>query len=72
MLIQDSVFEAVFDGRLIFPPIHAPSKILGTYPPDSSEGSAHELTTDCGYGSASWAVEVAEQYPECEVSLCLL
>ncbi|KAK3940647.1 S-adenosyl-L-methionine-dependent methyltransferase [Diplogelasinospora grovesii] len=22
---------------------------------------------DCGYGSASWAVEVAEQYPDCEV-----
>lgn len=22
---------------------------------------------DCGHGSASWAVDVAEQYPECEV-----
>ncbi|KAJ5599258.1 hypothetical protein N7450_000325 [Penicillium hetheringtonii] len=22
---------------------------------------------DCGHGSASWAVEVAEQYPDCEV-----
>ena len=23
---------------------------------------------DCGYGSGTWAVEVAEQYPDCEVS----
>lgn len=23
---------------------------------------------DCGYGSGAWAVEVAEQYPDCEVS----
>jgi len=22
---------------------------------------------ECGSGSASWAIEVAEQYPECEV-----
>lgn len=22
---------------------------------------------DCGYGCGSWAIEVAEQYPECEV-----
>lgn len=22
---------------------------------------------DCGYGSGSWAVEVAEQYPDCQV-----
>lgn len=22
---------------------------------------------DCGYGSAAWAIEVAEQYPDCEV-----
>jgi hypothetical protein len=22
---------------------------------------------DCGYGSGAWAVEVAEEYPECEV-----
>jgi hypothetical protein len=22
---------------------------------------------DCGYGTASWAIEVAEQHPECEV-----
>lgn len=24
---------------------------------------------DCGYGAASWAVEVAEKYPSCTVSL---
>lgn len=23
---------------------------------------------DCGYGSGAWAVEVAEEYPGCEVS----
>ncbi len=22
---------------------------------------------DCGYGAASWAIEVAEAYPSCEV-----
>ena len=22
---------------------------------------------DCGYGSATWAIEVAETYPDCEV-----
>ena len=29
---------------------------------------------DCGYGTASWAIEVAEAYPDCEVrsSACLL
>ncbi|KAL2046992.1 hypothetical protein N7G274_001010 [Stereocaulon virgatum] len=26
-----------------------------------------ENVLDCGYGSASWAIEVAEQYPDCEV-----
>lgn len=24
---------------------------------------------DCGYGAACWAVDVAEAYPDCEVSL---
>ncbi len=24
---------------------------------------------ECGYGTAAWAVEVAEQYPDCEVSI---
>ena len=24
-------------------------------------------TLDCGYGAGSWAVEAAEQYPNCEV-----
>lgn len=24
---------------------------------------------DCGYGAASWAVEVADSYPECKVNI---
>ena len=24
---------------------------------------------DCGYGAGSWAVQVADQYPNCEVAL---
>lgn len=27
---------------------------------------------DLGYGSGSWAIEVAEQYPECEVGVLFL
>ncbi|KAK0710274.1 S-adenosyl-L-methionine-dependent methyltransferase [Lasiosphaeria miniovina] len=44
------VFEAMFDNRLIFPPVPRPRRIL-----------------DCGYGCGSWAIGVAEQYPNCEV-----
>ena len=44
------VFLQLFDGRLIFPPISRPRRIL-----------------DCGFGSASWAVDVAETYPNCQV-----
>ncbi|KAI9774595.1 MAG: hypothetical protein M1840_002844 [Geoglossum simile] len=44
------MLNKAFDGRLIFPPIPEPKKIL-----------------DCGFGTGSWATEVAEQYPECEV-----
>lgn len=44
------VFNLIFDGRLIFPPITNLRNVL-----------------DCGYGAASWAVEVAETYPDCEV-----
>ncbi|KAH0565898.1 hypothetical protein GP486_000701 [Trichoglossum hirsutum] len=51
---QHKILSKVFDGRLIFPPIVEPKKIL-----------------DCGYGSASWAVEVAEEYPDCEVNEAL-
>lgn len=25
---------------------------------------------DCGHGSGAWVVEVAESYPDCEVSFC--
>jgi ubiquinone/menaquinone biosynthesis C-methylase UbiE len=24
---------------------------------------------DCGYGTASWAIDVAEEFPHCDVSL---
>lgn len=49
---QNRVFNLVFDGRLIFPPVTGPSNVL-----------------DCGYGAASWAVELAESYPDCQASL---
>lgn len=46
------MFNIIFDGRLIFPPLANPKSVL-----------------DCGYGAASWAVEVAESYPDCEVGV---
>ncbi|KAH8889694.1 S-adenosyl-L-methionine-dependent methyltransferase, partial [Thozetella sp. PMI_491] len=49
--LMHGVFSVAFRGRLVFPPIQSPTRIL-----------------DCGYGSASWAVDVAEQYPDCEVT----
>lgn len=45
-----SVFNLLFDGTLIFPPIQNPRRIL-----------------DCGFGTASWAVDVAQAYPNCVV-----
>ncbi|PSS25646.1 hypothetical protein M430DRAFT_48081 [Amorphotheca resinae ATCC 22711] len=48
--IMHDVLSRTFDGRLIFPPLPRPRRIL-----------------DCGYGTASWASEVAEQHPRCEV-----
>jgi len=48
---QNRVFNLIFDGKLIFPPVTNLRNVL-----------------DCGYGAASWAVDVAESYPECEVS----
>ncbi|KAK3176798.1 hypothetical protein OEA41_008123 [Lepraria neglecta] len=47
---QHRVFNLMFDGKLIFPPLTKVENVL-----------------DCGYGSASWAIEVAEEYPDCEV-----
>ncbi|KAF7715969.1 Methyltransferase type 25 domain-containing protein [Penicillium ucsense] len=47
---QQWLFQRIFDGRLIFPPLHRLQRIL-----------------DCGHGAASWAIEVAEQYPDSEV-----
>jgi ubiquinone/menaquinone biosynthesis C-methylase UbiE len=26
-----------------------------------------QMILDCGYGSAAWAVDVAEKYPDCRV-----
>ncbi|KZF25363.1 S-adenosyl-L-methionine-dependent methyltransferase [Xylona heveae TC161] len=49
--LQHNVLNSTFDGRLIFPPVQKPRRIL-----------------DCGYGSGSWASEVAEQHPDCEVT----
>lgn len=49
---QHRIFNLVFDGRLIFPPVTSPKNVL-----------------DCGYGAASWAVELAEVYPDCQASL---
>lgn len=49
---QHRVFNLVFDGRLIFPPVTSPKNVL-----------------DCGYGAASWAMELAESYPDCQASL---
>lgn len=47
---QHRIFNLVFDGRLIFPPVTSLRKVL-----------------DCGYGAASWTVDLAESYPDCEV-----
>lgn len=49
--LQQSIFNLVFDNRLIFPPIRNPRRVL-----------------DCGYGAGNWALEVAERYPDCQVS----
>ena len=49
---QHRVFNLMFDGKLIFPPLTKVENVL-----------------DCGYGSASWAIEVAEEYPDCEVRI---
>lgn len=48
--VEHEVFNALFDGRLVFPPLPALRRVL-----------------DCGFGAASWAIDVAEQFPTCEV-----
>ncbi|KAK1766742.1 S-adenosyl-L-methionine-dependent methyltransferase [Phialemonium atrogriseum] len=48
--IIHNVFNRMFEGRLIFPPMPQLRRVL-----------------ECGFGSASWAIDVAEQYPTCEV-----
>lgn len=45
------VFHILFDKRLIFP---------GPIP-------SPRRILDCGFGSASWAIEVADSHPRCEV-----
>ncbi|CAG8958521.1 hypothetical protein HYFRA_00009836 [Hymenoscyphus fraxineus] len=47
--IQHNLLQRVFEGRLIFPPIARPRRIL-----------------DCGYGTAGWASDVADQNPSCD------
>ncbi|KAI1015067.1 hypothetical protein LB503_003816 [Fusarium chuoi] len=49
--VMHGVLSRLFDGRLIFPPIRSPRRIL-----------------DCGCGPGDWAIEVATQYPDAEVS----
>lgn len=49
------VLSRAFDGRLIFPPVRSPKRIL-----------------DCGCGPGDWAAEVAEQFPDAEVSVLFL
>ena len=48
---QHAVLCKIFDQRLVFPPVAAPSRIL-----------------DCGCGAGDWAVDVANQFPDAEVS----
>jgi hypothetical protein len=45
------VFHILFDKRLIFP----------------SPIPSPRRILDCGFGSASWAIEVADSHPRCEV-----
>jgi ubiquinone/menaquinone biosynthesis C-methylase UbiE len=45
------VFHILFDRRLIFPSPIPPPRRI----------------LDCGFGSASWAIEVADTYERCEV-----
>lgn len=45
------VFHILFDGRYIFP----------------SPIPTPRRILDCGFGSATWAMEVADIYPSCEV-----
>lgn len=52
MEAQNRMFNLVFDGRLVFPPVTGPKNVL-----------------DCGYGAASWAIELAESYPDCQAGL---
>ncbi|OMP88818.1 hypothetical protein BK809_0005539, partial [Diplodia seriata] len=48
---QHQILRYLFEGRLFFPPIQRPTKIL-----------------DCGYGRGNWALEMAQTYPDSEVT----
>ena len=50
---QHHLFDLIFDERLVIPPGYSLPR----------RGNV----LDCGFGGGSWAVEVAENYPECEV-----
>ncbi|RAL16404.1 class I SAM-dependent methyltransferase [Aspergillus homomorphus CBS 101889] len=54
--LQHRVFNKVFNDRLIFPPL-----------PDLESPRIPRRILDCGHGTASWAIEVAEQNPRCEI-----
>ncbi|KAF2094054.1 S-adenosyl-L-methionine-dependent methyltransferase [Rhizodiscina lignyota] len=49
--IQHRVFSALWEGRLFFPPLSYPRRIL-----------------DLGYGQGEWAVAMAEQYENSQVT----
>ncbi|KAK0650642.1 Secondary metabolism regulator laeA [Lasiodiplodia hormozganensis] len=48
---QHQILQYLFEGRLFFPPIQHPKKVL-----------------DCGYGRGNWALEMAQTYPDSEIT----
>ena len=50
---QHRLMDLIFDEKLVIPPNYSLPR----------RGNV----LDCGFGGGSWAVEVAENYPECEV-----
>ncbi|KAI0132359.1 hypothetical protein BJ170DRAFT_592322 [Xylariales sp. AK1849] len=49
--LMHEIFRMLFDDRLVFPEARIPRL---------------RRVLDCGTGAASWAVDVATRYPECE------
>ncbi len=52
---QHHLLDFIFDEKLVLPPSY-------TLPSQAK-------VLDCGFGGGSWAVEVAENYPLCEVNV---